>query len=324
MASLQIPLAEQEEAGVRLSGQFEDMTNSEYHSSKALSGSNTGYMLTAPALYEYRRNNPEDPTPAMEDGSALHALVLEPERGLVPKMPAKYNNPEGPERPKLADGRAKAGTPEKEAFARWSPLEKAWKAGNAARKLERDAWTSSQSPDAIMLPQVRREKMQGAADALLANPDVVRLDLFKGLKECSFFWTCEETGAYVRIKPDVFDPESGIIVDVKKSLSAEENYFKRSAGKLGYFRSAAMQIDILEQMGHKVNGFVYAVVEPEAPHLTQLFEYDDADLDQGRREWKVAARRWVTCTESGVWPGYSGGIAMLTVPPYLRDQDYMA
>ncbi len=324
LQTLDVPLVEWEEGCGRLQGCYPTMTNAEYHNSEALSPSGTGDILDAPAIYRHRRDNRKPPTDAMVDGSAVHALVLEPHRNLVPVMPSDLYNPVAPVRPEIAKGNAKKGTPEKEAFEQWKPLNASWEAECKDIAKRRAEWRASLDPEAMTLPPGRMKHVLGAADSIKSCGQLSEELLVQGQAEASFFHTCTETGAYVRIRPDWWHEETGTIIDIKKSRSASYRYFRKAAGDLGYFRNAAMQWDILEQMGMKVNTFVFVVVEPEPPYLVQLFEYDDQDLDQGRRGWKQAATTWKTCTESGEWPGYPDGIAMLTIPPYLRDLDYDA
>ena len=321
--TLDTPLVEWEEGGNRLQGCYH-LTNAEYHTSQALSPSSSGSMLKAPLIYAMNREQDNDPSAAMVDGSAIHAIVLEPERNLVPSLPQELQPTAAPERPALADGRAKAGTLGKELFLAWRPLNEAWAATEEKRNLARAEWSAELSPDAIMMHGKRRARIFGCANALAKMLKDEGVDLSTGLVEKCFFHTDEATGAYLRCKPDFFDPESGVIIDVKSARSAEGRAFKRQAADLGYFRLAAMQWDVLELLGYNVSAYIFAVGESEAPHLTQLFEYTDQDLDQGRRDWKRAAKLWIECESTGIWPGYPAGIGMLTIPGYLRDTDYDA
>ena len=76
-----IPLVELEESGERLQGQFADMPASDYHQSLALSNSGLGRLLRSPMHYKHGFG---ESTPAMQLGTAVHALVLEPHLDLVP------------------------------------------------------------------------------------------------------------------------------------------------------------------------------------------------------------------------------------------------
>ena len=268
--TLDIPLVEWEEGGNRLQGCYH-LTNAEYHTSRALSPSGSGSILKAPAIYAMNREEANDPSPAMVDGSAIHAIVLEPERNLVPEIPLELQPTAAPERPPIADGRAKAGTPEKEAFKAWKKLDDEHRAKEAKKDEARAEWFATLSPDAIMLHGKRRDRIFGCAQAIAKMIEGEGVDLSAGLVEKCFFHTDESTGAYLRCKPDFFDPESGVIIDVKSARSAEGRAFKRQAADLGYYRLAAAQWDLLEMMGYNVSSFIFAVGESDAPYLTRLF-----------------------------------------------------
>jgi len=90
-------LAAFEAAGNRLDGCYAGMRNSTYHTSTAFSSSKAKTILHAPSDILLPRNQ----TPAMEDGSCLHALLLEPHLNLVPEMPKGYKEPEKPANAKV-------------------------------------------------------------------------------------------------------------------------------------------------------------------------------------------------------------------------------
>ncbi|MDE7234713.1 MAG: PD-(D/E)XK nuclease-like domain-containing protein, partial [Ruminiclostridium sp.] len=56
-------------------------TNEEYHSGGGISKSDLDLIHTCPEKYRYKQDNPgEEQTPALLFGSAVHKLILEPER----------------------------------------------------------------------------------------------------------------------------------------------------------------------------------------------------------------------------------------------------
>jgi hypothetical protein len=305
MSALDVPIFEWEEGGNRLEGCYENLSNEEYHSSWALSSTKAKRLLQSPAhsLVPIKR------TPAMEDGSALHALVLEPERDLVPIMPEKYALPE---RPEDANGKAKKDSPEKKMFLDW-------KKECASREVAQEYWRAALDPEAILLDGARLHNVQSMAQSVLNNEGLKRGGLLDGLKEASFFATDKKTGAYVRAKLDIWNPDTRIICDVKKCKDASERGFRSAVAEYGYHLSAAMYIEVLEMLGHQVDHFYFICVDAYAPHAVAVYELCDNSLDQGRREWRKAAKLWLGCKKSGVWPGYSTGITTLTLPGWKRD-----
>lgn len=68
-------LAEQK----KLIGFIENLNPTVYHASPGVSKSDLDLVARSPAHYQYRKANPDQPTAAMQFGSALHCAVLEPE-----------------------------------------------------------------------------------------------------------------------------------------------------------------------------------------------------------------------------------------------------
>ena len=56
------------------------MPAAEYHATEAMSSGGARKILQSPAHYRLMRDTPNEPTPAMEFGTAVHAGVLEPAR----------------------------------------------------------------------------------------------------------------------------------------------------------------------------------------------------------------------------------------------------
>ncbi len=126
--TLDMPIVELEESGVRLSGQYAPLDIEEYHNSKALSSSGVGRLLRSPAHYQVPFG---EPSSAMQLGSAVHLLILEGRADLVPLAPE-------------VNKRTKAGK------AEWAE------------------WTARQSSSAILLSPDDREKAFKMYESVMA------------------------------------------------------------------------------------------------------------------------------------------------------------
>jgi len=141
----------------------------DYHAGEEISHSGIVKLLKSPEHYMQYKIGGEEPTPAMEFGSAFHAFILEPEvfaknYVLAPKF----------------DKRTKDG---KESAAKWDE-ENVGKTPLAADQIE-----------ALTAMRESAFKHAGAAKMLA-----------KGEAESSLYWTDEITGLKCRIRPDwLFD-----------------------------------------------------------------------------------------------------------------------
>ena len=55
-----------------------NLSNEDYHASEPISSSNCKDLLISPWLYNYKRQNKTEATPAMKFGTMFHSLMLEP------------------------------------------------------------------------------------------------------------------------------------------------------------------------------------------------------------------------------------------------------
>ena len=56
------------------------MDSAAYHSSAGISKHGLDLIRKAPALYQHKKANPEEPTPAMRWGTLAHTAILEPHK----------------------------------------------------------------------------------------------------------------------------------------------------------------------------------------------------------------------------------------------------
>ena len=127
--TLDLPIVETEESGVRLSGQYSSLDIHEYHNSTALSASGVARLLRSPMHY---RQPFGEPSAAMQLGTAVHLLCLEGRADLVPLAPE-------------VNRRTKAG------------------------KAELEEWTARQPRGAILLAPKDRERAYRMYESVIAT-----------------------------------------------------------------------------------------------------------------------------------------------------------
>jgi exodeoxyribonuclease VIII len=190
-------------------GLYEDLSNQAYHAAPGVSKSGLDLIAHNPAAYIWNRSAPvdEEKTGALDMGTALHCLLLEPlefDRRFI-KAP-EFNR------------RTKDGKAEEAAFlAECADTGKIVLSAEDWRKLDLMAQSVSAHP---------------VASWLLSQP---------GKAEQSIFWTDEETGELCRIRPDWMLTEQPIIVDVKKVDGLDR--FERHAEEFRYHVQDAMYSD---------------------------------------------------------------------------------
>jgi len=182
-----------------------DMPNKEYHSHREyISCSQIKDLLKNP--YLFFNPPPHEDKYVFNIGSAIHSLILEPE---------KFDS-EFAVAPKVDKRTAKG--------------QKEW-ADFVAANEDKTILTEEDFYNCIELQK-----------SVLANPDVVKL-LRNGVSEKSYFTTLED-GTKVKVRPDRLRDDN-IIVDVKSCRDASPDAFKKDIAKYGYHIQDAYYSDAL-------------------------------------------------------------------------------
>ncbi|BBN90617.1 PD-(D/E)XK nuclease-like domain-containing protein [Azospira sp. I09] len=127
-----------------------------------------------------------------------------------------------------------------------------------------------------------------------------------GLVEHSIIWQDEETGIWLKIRPDCLcvDFDTGICLDVKKTTDASRHAFKWACERYHYDLSAAMYLEGLRQIFKRDFDFVFLPIEEDAPYGCALYGAPDDMLQDGKRLFRKAMRELKQCLDSGLWPSY--------------------
>ncbi len=176
-------------------GVHDGMSAEEYHASAALSSSGVKKLARSPAHYIVERTAAKPPTDAMRIGTAVHTLVLEPDRaGEIVALP-EFNL------------KTKAGRAE---LVSWAEVHEGCQAFEAPTF----------------------ERIQAAAAAVRRHPGAARL-LCDGVAERSIFWRDAKEGIECRARFDWHRKDGGI-VDLKTTRDASADAFSRSIAAFGY------------------------------------------------------------------------------------------
>ncbi len=158
------------------------------------------------------------------------------------------------------------------------------------------------------------ENIEGHASA--------RTLLLGGIKEQTLIWQDEETGIWLKIRPDClnFDADSGVCLDLKCTNDADEYAFVRSCLSYNYDFSAAMYLEGLRTIFQRDFDFAFLAVESDEPHQVALYGAPDEMIQRGRRRFRSALRLLRKSLDSGEWPGYQphGGYEVLNWPKYAQ------
>lgn len=259
-------------AGAFVPGVYDAYTNTEYHAADGISKSDLDLIHKSPAHYKAARH--ED-TPALRFGTAIHTLVLEPDR-----FGSEYAVING-------DRRLKA-------------TKEAIKEAEAAGK--------------TVLTQDEFDALIGMDLAVLKNPICKEL-LRGSLKEHSVFAKldgvhvkCRPDGWNVG-KGVLFDLKStedaspeGFARTVAKYRYHVQDAFYR------HVVASATNCDANDL------SFIFIAVEKKPPFAVALYQLDELAALQGWVDAREDLRRYKAAKDTGKWGGYSPRIETLSLP----------
>lgn len=272
----------------RYANGIQHISNELYHSSAGVSRSMLSELRLSPYHYWYKYLSgqyvADEPTPAMNIGSAVHCLVLEP---LLFKD--SFYICEQKRRPN-----------------RDTP--------SFNRLLE-------SANGRIILTEDEIEIASKVANSVRA--DSFCHHLLKGCAiEESIYFEHEETGLQCKVRPDAWC--NTIAFDLKTTNDASDRAFQMSSYKYDYYLQAAMNFKAFESIGVMLEEFVFIVVEKEPPYPIALFRvrrddfYKDSAYSFGVEQFNNRMALLKKCIDNNDWPGY--GIKDLSVPGWAHKE----
>lgn len=250
----------------------------EYFSSKALSYSGMKLLLSSPALFKHRQDNPAPPKKTFDYGHAAHQMILGSGAEIVAVDADNW-------RTKAAQAK------QDEAYA----------AGQIPLLTREVAQVKGMAHALLRHPQARKMFLNGRPEQSLFWTDPA-----SGVNmRCRLDWLPN---------PGL---DRMVISDYKTAVSASGSAFRRAVVNYGYHQQHDHYSEGVRRCGVDADPrFVFVVQEKTAPYLVQVFELDDAAVQAGRELNRQATNIFSTCVAGDAWPGYSENIERLSLPPW--------
>lgn len=163
------------------------------------------------------------------------------------------------------------------------------------------------------------EVIRGIAQSAHDEP-LIREGLFSGLVEHSMVWKDEETGVWLKARPDTLNPQAGVVVDLKTIASADPKSCRDSIAEHGYYMQLALIGEGYRALtGNEIpdDGYLLVFVEKKFPYAVNIKPVDATAIFYGRAQIRRAVRTFATCLERGEWPGYADSGLTAHLPTWL-------
>ncbi|MBI9081611.1 MAG: PD-(D/E)XK nuclease-like domain-containing protein [Pseudodesulfovibrio sp.] len=223
---------------------------------------------------------PQETTDAMLFGTAMHTLILEPEKF------AKYHDtyPEG------LDGRSKE--------------------GKAAKKAMDEA-------GGTILPRDKWGRLQGMKQAIKNSTTASNL-VDNSKHEVSMFWE-HRSGFRCKARADMFLATNGIIADLKKCTPSDFQSLDRTIVKYKYHWQAEWYIQGARAVTDRQDWhFVFVFVEDQPPFSVRCLTLDPAAMLQANDELVEITAYYAQCERTNTWPGYPDKVEVIELPRWAQ------
>ena len=287
-----------------------DIRAEDYHAGPGISKSGLDWIHQCPALLEWSQKAPvdEEAKSAVQIGTALHTLLLEPARFALEYV-ADFKAPDGAL--VTADDIKGALTKADIKFAA-----SASKAALAKLLLDHnpnapvsdrlhEEWQRGISGRVVVSPAEWR-KLHLMRDSVMAHPTARKLFEADGEVERCHYWTDKETGELCRSRPDKTVPSLRVIADVKTAADVSERGFNQSIHEYRYHVQDAFYTDGCTKTMWKPQKFLFVLVgttRDRARYPVHVRELPPEHVQFGRDEYRMDLHTYAHAKKTGTWNG---------------------
>lgn len=157
------------------------------------------------------------------------------------------------------------------------------------------------------------EAIEGMAASMSADP-IIRGGLFNGLAELSLIWKDEETGVWLKARPDTIQADGAMLVDLKTIEEASDKKCYWSVRDYAYHAQLALGcMGMKALLNRDITMCVLVFIEKAAPYLPNVKTIHQDTIGAGAQMISDGIIRFAQCLEANEWPGYPDSGNTLTL-----------
>lgn len=146
------------------------------------------------------------------------------------------------------------------------------------------------------------EKVNGMKAAIEAHQHAP--GILRGGVELSFIWQDEETGIWLKSRPDSVPMYEATGADLKCVGSVSDRFIANAMRDRGYVQQGALVGDAFKVLlGVDLETFSFVFTEQDRPHCVRLESIHPEDYDRGWHANRAALRLLAKCLKENYWPG---------------------
>lgn len=156
----------------------------------------------------------------------------------------------------------------------------------------------------VLLPS-QIDQIRGMARSLAKHP-LIQHGILNGDVEQSMVWLDEESGIWLKARPDAIPNDSGDMADLKTTV---ETGFRLDYSVFDYrydMQAALAKWGLKACLGRDMTDFSFVFVEKDAPHCVDILTLDPEDIARAELDLRTALRTLRYCLDHNDWFGPSG------------------
>jgi hypothetical protein len=187
-----------------------------------------------------------------------------------------------------------------------------WRSANA-RAARIDARAGGLLPVLARYQPVMREMVRVAHETIERSEFA---GIFtRGKPERTLAW--QDDGIWCRSRVDWLTDDHATILEYKSTANASFGFFSRQIGNMGYDLQAEFYRRGLAALGLNDNPVqIILAQEIEPPYACALYTLSNAFIEVAQHKVERAVQTWRMCMQSGLWPAYGTGIAVIDPPAW--------
>jgi hypothetical protein len=181
---------------------------------------------------------------------------------------------------------------------------KPWNANSGTCK----AWLAeARASGRSVLTLAQLARIRGMAEALKVEP-LIRAGILNGCIEHSIIWRDEESGVWLKVRPDAIPAVDMSFADLKTIEDITDDGIERAISDRDlHVQGALVGMAARAVWGREMESFSLVFVEKSAPFCVRVRELTPADLALGEQQIRAVLPIFAKAVESGVWHGPGGG-----------------
>lgn len=168
-------------------------------------------------------------------------------------------------------------------------------------------WLAAQKEvNRTVLTQTELDHIKGMANTLGREP-MIRAGILGGLIEHSMIWQDDETGVWLKSRPDAIPTGDLDFADLKTAADVTDDGIQKAIGDNNlHMQGALVAMACRELLGVEMTSFTLVFSEKKPPYCSRIHELTGEDLDLGEQQVRAALRLFARCVERKRWPGPGG------------------